>query len=127
MKKQLLSVMLLAGVLLVGCKSNSVEQVEPTKEVTITERGADEIEREDEYFTVYTKMEDFAAMQKGLEEAGIEAESAELQRIPNTTTELPLAEGLKVMKLINLLEEDDDVQAVYHTLEMTDELMENAE
>lgn len=96
-------------------------------EMALIEAGADEIEREDEYFTVYTKMEDFAAMQKGLEEAGIEAESAELQRIPNTTTELPLAEGLKVMKLINLLEEDDDVQAVYHTLEMTDELMENAE
>ena len=96
-------------------------------EMALIEAGADEIEREDEYFTVYTKMEDFAVMQKGLEEAGIESESAELQRIPNTTTELPLAEGLKVMKLINLLEEDDDVQAVYHTLEMTDELMENAE
>ena len=90
-------------------------------EMALIEAGADEIEREDEYFTVYTKMEDFATMQKGLEEAGIEAESAELQRIPNTTTELPLAEGLKVMKLINLLEEDDDVQAVYHDMEIPED------
>ena len=43
MKKQLLSVMLLAGALLVGCQSNSVE---PTKEVMITERGVDELERQ---------------------------------------------------------------------------------
>lgn len=44
MKKQLLSVMLLAGALLVGCQSNSVEPVEPTEEVTITERNAEELE-----------------------------------------------------------------------------------
>ena len=43
MKKQLLSVMLLAGALLVGCQSNSVE---PTEEVTITERNAEELERQ---------------------------------------------------------------------------------
>ena len=92
--------------------------------VVTAEAGADEIGREDDYFTVYTKMEDFASMQKALEEANIECESAELQRIPNSTTSLPLEEGKKVMKLINMLEEDDDVQAVYHTLELTDELMD---
>lgn len=43
MKKQLLSVMLLSGALLVGCQSNSVE---PTEEVMITERGVDELERQ---------------------------------------------------------------------------------
>ena len=46
MKKQLLSAMLLAGALLVGCQGNSVEPVEPTEEVTITERNAEEIERQ---------------------------------------------------------------------------------
>ena len=46
MKKQLLSVMLLAGALLVGCQSNSVEPVKPTEEVVVTERGADELERQ---------------------------------------------------------------------------------
>ena len=90
----------------------AIKDADPDElEMALIEAGADEIEREDDYFTVYTKMEDFASMQKALEEANIECESAELQRIPNSTTSLPL-------------EEDDDVQAVYHTLELTDELMD---
>ena len=101
----------------------AIKDADPDElEMALIEAGADEIEREDDYFTVYTKMED--SMQKALEEANIECESAELQRIPNSTTSLPLEEGKKVMKLINMLEEDDDVQAVYHTLELTDELMD---
>ncbi len=110
------------GVFQIPIKDRDADELE----MSLIEAGADEIERDDDYFTVYTKMEDFAAMQKSLEEMNIECENAELQRIPNTTTELPLEEGLKVMKLINMLEDDDDVQAVYHTLEMTEEL-ENAE
>ena len=90
----------------------AIKDADPDElEMALIEAGADEIEREDDYFTVYTKMEDFASMQKALEEANIECESAELQRIPNSTTSLQL-------------EEDDDVQAVYHTLELTDELMD---
>ncbi|MBQ9254440.1 MAG: YebC/PmpR family DNA-binding transcriptional regulator [Bacteroidales bacterium] len=95
-------------------------------EMTLIEAGADDIEQDEEYFTVYTKMEDFANMQRGLEAAGIEAESAELQRIPNDTVTLPLEQGLKVLKLINMIEDDDDVQNVYHNMEMTEELL-NAE
>lgn len=110
------------GVFQIPIKDRDADELE----MSLIEAGADEIERDDDYFTVYTKMEDFSAMQKSLEEMNIECENAELQRIPNTTTELPLEEGLKVMKLINMLEDDDDVQAVYHTLEMTEEL-ENAE
>ncbi|HIW87280.1 MAG TPA: YebC/PmpR family DNA-binding transcriptional regulator [Candidatus Onthomorpha intestinigallinarum] len=110
------------GVFQIPIKDRDADELE----MSLIEAGADEIERDEDYFTVYTKMEDFAAMQKSLEEMNIECENAELQRIPNTTTELPLEEGLKVMKLINMLEDDDDVQAVYHTLEMTEEL-ENAE
>lgn len=92
-------------------------------EMTLIEAGADDIEQDEEYFTVYTKMEDFANMQRGLEAAGLEAESAELQRIPNDTVTLPLEQGLKVLKLINMIEDDDDVQNVYHNLEMTEELL----
>ena len=54
----------------------------------------------------------------------IEPESAQLQRIPKETTVLDLENAKKVMRLIELFEEDDDVQAVYHNLELTDELME---
>ncbi len=63
-------------------------------------------------------------MQKKLEEMGIESESAQLERIPNTTTKLDLESSKKVMKLIDYLEDDDDVQNVYHNMELTEELME---
>jgi transcriptional/translational regulatory protein YebC/TACO1 len=55
---------------------------------------------------------------------GIESESAQLERIPNTTTKLDLESSKKVMKLIDYLEDDDDVQNVYHNMELTEELME---
>jgi transcriptional/translational regulatory protein YebC/TACO1 len=55
-------------------------------------------------------------MQKALEEGGIEVTSAELQFIPTTTKELPEAEAKEVKDLLEQLEEEDDVQSVFHTL-----------
>ncbi len=92
-------------------------------EMQLIDAGAEDIDQDEEYFTVYTKMEDFANMNAALEKAGIEAESAELQRIPNNTQVIPVEQGLKVLKLVDTIEEDDDVQAVYHNLEMTEELI----
>jgi transcriptional/translational regulatory protein YebC/TACO1 len=66
-------------------------------------------------------------MQRKLEELGIEAENAELERIPRTTVKLDIESAKKVMKLIELLEDDDDVQNVFHNMEMTDELMDSYE
>jgi transcriptional/translational regulatory protein YebC/TACO1 len=59
-----------------------------------------------------------------LESLNIEVEEAGLKRIPKETKVLEVESARKVLKLIEALEDDDDVQAVYHTLEMTDELME---
>ncbi len=61
-------------------------------------------------------------MQKKLEEMNIEAESAELQRISNARRELDVTTAQKALRMIEALEDDDDVQNVYHDLEMTDEL-----
>ncbi len=60
---------------------------------------------------------------KKLEEIKIEPENAQLQRIPKNTVKLDTEAAKKVLKLIELFEEDDDVQNVYHNLELTDELM----
>ena len=92
-------------------------------EMELIDAGAEDIEFEDGYFTVYTSLEDFGNMQKKLEELNIEAEKTELQRIPNNTEAIDVESALKVLKLIDLLEEDEDVQNVYHNLEMTDDLM----
>lgn len=55
-------------------------------------------------------------MQKFIESRNLEAKSSELQYIPNTTKELSEAEQDEVMECVTALEEDDDVQIVYHNL-----------
>ncbi len=65
---------------------------------------------------IHTAFEDFGKMQKMLEEKGIEVLSAKLERVALSTTEVSEAQAADVLKLIDKLEEDDDVQAVYHNM-----------
>ncbi len=90
----------------------------------VIDAGAEEVEHEEGFYTIYTAMEDFGSMVKKLEELGIEAENAELQRIPKTTVKLDKESAQGVLKLIDIIEEDDDTQNVFHNLELTDELMQ---
>ncbi len=91
----------------------------------IIDAGAEEVEHEEGFYNIYTAMEDFGSMMKKLEEIGIEAENAELQRIPKTTVKLDKESAQGILKLIDLLEDDDDVQSVFHNLELTDEMIED--
>ena len=91
----------------------------------LIDAGAEDIVLEDDgFFHITTSLEDFGAMAKKLEELKVEPESAELQRIPTDTKELSVEDALKIMKVIDLFEEDEDVQNVFHNLEITDDLME---
>lgn len=96
-------------------------------EMELIDAGAEEIEIEDTTVTITCAIEDFGNMNKKLEELKITVESAELQRIPNDTKTLSLNEAKSVLKLIDILEDDDDVQNVFHNLEMTDEIVESLE
>ncbi len=96
-------------------------------QMEIIDAGVEEFEVEDEFFVVTTALEDFGSVQKKLEELGIQAESSELERIPNDTNILPVPEALKILKIIEEFEDDDDVQNVFHNLEITDELIEAME
>lgn len=93
-------------------------------ELELIEGGAEEIEYDEEYATVTCAMEDFGNMQTKLDELKIEVENGQLQRIPTTSVTLDNDAFMQVMKLIDKLEDDDDVQKVYHNLEITDEQME---
>ena len=93
-------------------------------EMELIDGGAEDVEKDEEFVTVYTSFEDFGNMQKKLEELGIEAESQELQRIPKTTQAVELEDGKKIINIIEKFEEDDDVNTVYHNMEMTEELAE---
>ncbi|MCK9254256.1 MAG: YebC/PmpR family DNA-binding transcriptional regulator [Bacteroidales bacterium] len=96
-------------------------------EMELIDAGAEEIEVEEENVNVICSIEDFGSLSKKLEELKIEVESAELQRIPNDTKTLNLNEAKSVLKLIDVLEDDDDVQNVFHNMEMTDEIIEAME
>lgn len=93
-------------------------------ELEIIDAGVEEIDLNEDTFMITTALEDFHNVQKKLEEMGLEAESAELQRIPNDTKELGIDEAIKIMKVIETFEDDDDVQNVFHNLEVTEELEE---
>ena len=79
---------------------------------------------DDETLTVTCAKEDFGSVNRKLNELGIEAEEAGLKRVPNKTKTLDIESARKVLRFIEALEDDDDIQNVYHNLEITDELAE---
>ena len=96
-------------------------------ELELIDAGVEEIELEEDTFMITTPMEDFHSVQLKLQELGVEPESAELQRIPNDTLDLTLEQGVQIMKIIDEFEDDDDVQSVYHNVNVSDELAEAME
>ncbi|MGI4760356.1 MAG: YebC/PmpR family DNA-binding transcriptional regulator [Janthinobacterium lividum] len=76
----------------------------------------DEHGAEHKYMVIETAFTDFGQMQKALDTKGVNIVSATLQRVPNTTVSLNDEQAEEVEKLIDKLEEDEDVQAVYHTM-----------
>lgn len=90
-------------------------------ELELIDYGADEFDEDEEGITIYAAFESFNSIQKYLEENGFEIMSAEFERIPNDTKELNEEQEAQVMKLIERIEDDEDVQAVYHNMKEKDE------
>jgi YebC/PmpR family DNA-binding regulatory protein len=86
-------------------------------EFELIDFGAEEIESDENEIIVYTAFTDFGAMQKALEaKTNITVISSELERIPTSTVELTDEQMTELMVLVDKLEEDDDVQKVYHNV-----------
>lgn len=85
-------------------------------EFELIDYGANEVFAEDDHIMIYGNFENFGAIQKVLEEKGIEIESSGFERIPNDTIKLTEEQEADIDKLLEKLEEDDDVQNVYHTM-----------
>ena len=68
-------------------------------------------------------MKDFNKMQKKLEEDNVFVKSSELIRVPSTTKSLEFEKCQSIIKMIEKFEEDDDVQNVFHNLEITEEII----
>ena len=91
-------------------------------ELEVIDAGVEEIEVEDDRFILTCPLEDFGNVQKKLEGMNLEPEKSELQRIPTTTKDVDVATAKSVLVMIEAFEDDDDVQAVYHNMELTDEI-----
>ena len=92
-------------------------------EMELIDGGLEELEIDEEAITVYCNFTDFSNMQKKIEDLGIEIQNSELQRIPITTKTISASEAEKVIKLLDLLEENDEVQQVFHNMVLTEEIL----
>ena len=113
---------------LIVIDKEEVEMDEEELMMVALDAGAEDFAAEEDSYEILTDPDMFSEVREALEAAGIPMVSAEVTMIPQTYVALTDEKDIKnIQKTLDLLEEDDDVQAVYHTLEMTDELMENAE
>lgn len=92
-------------------------------EMELIDGGLEELEVDEEAVTIYCEYADFNNMQTKLEELEIEIKNSELQRLPNNFKNITAEQSEKVLKLLDLLEENDDVQQVFHNMELTEEIL----
>ncbi|MBU1229304.1 MAG: YebC/PmpR family DNA-binding transcriptional regulator [Proteobacteria bacterium] len=88
------------------------------------EAGADDVLDEGETIEVRTNPEDYSTVEKAFEDAGFTPDSAELTMVPKNLTPVDAATARKVMTIMENLEDNEDVSAVYVTADFTDEIME---
>ncbi|AOV07620.1 YebC/PmpR family DNA-binding transcriptional regulator [Sporosarcina ureilytica] len=95
-----------------------IERTEDTDEDMIMlaalEAGAEDIESSEEGFEIITEAADFLQVKNELEESGIEFVSADIEMIPSMHTAIPEESEEQFEKMLDMLEDDDDVQNVYH-------------
>ena len=92
-------------------------------EMELIDGGLEELEQDEEAITIYTDFADFSNMTNLLEKLSIEVKNAELQRIPNNFKSITSEQAPLVLKLLDKLEEDDDVQNVFHNMKMSEEII----
>ncbi len=86
----------------------------------ILEAGADDMEAEEEFFEISTSIESFETVRKALIDLGLSVDNASLQWVAKNTTEVTGDAAEKVMKLIDFLEDSDDVQNVFSNADFPD-------
>lgn len=90
----------------------------------VIDSGAEDIEEDPDIYEIKVDTSEFMNVRKKLEENNIRIKTAEVSYIPKTTVEVSKKDGEKVLKLINLLDDHDDVQNVYSNVEFTEEILQ---
>ena len=88
------------------------------------ELGADDFAVEDEVYEIYTSMEDFITVQEELERRSVPMAAKELAMIPQTNVDVPDDKVNQVLRLVEALEDHDDVQKVWANLNISEKVLE---
>ncbi len=89
------------------------------------EAGAEDMSEEDDSFIITCSWEDFEGVEQSVREAGVIPSASEVTMIPENTVRLEGEEAVKMLKLMDVLEEHDDVQDVYSNFDIDDEILNN--
>ena len=87
----------------------------------VMDAGAEDFEADEEVFEITAAPEEYDAIEAALAEKGIETASSEITMVPDTTVKLEGKDAEKMQKLLDALDEDDDVQNVYGNYEFVEE------
>jgi len=88
--------------------------------------GAEDMQTEDENFVITTPPNDFEKVKKALEDANVTMDAAEVTMVPQTYVKLEGKEAQQMLRLVETLEDNDDVQNVYANFDIPEEIMETA-
>ncbi len=106
----------------------TVEQSAVTEDslfALVTEAGAEDLRSDENHWEVITQPEDFGAVRQAIEEAGIPIATAENVMEPADTVQLDAKDGALMLRLMERLEDDEDVQHVYANYDIPDEVLES--
>jgi YebC/PmpR family DNA-binding regulatory protein len=107
------------GVIEVDTSGGRADEVE----LAAIDAGAEDVERDKDLVTIYTAPKDFEKVKKALEAAGIRSASAEMSMRPSSTVSVDADSGRKVLRLVEALEELDDVQKVHANFDVPEEVL----
>ena len=95
--------------------------------LNVIDSGAEDIQEENDFYEITANPADFMNLRKNLEKNNVEIKSSEITYVSKTTVEVSKKDAQKVLRLINLLDDSDDIQNVYSNIELSDEILEEVE
>ncbi|GAA1671787.1 YebC/PmpR family DNA-binding transcriptional regulator [Kribbella sp. NPDC056951] len=111
------------GVIVVNKEQDGKSYTEDDVMEAVLEAGADEVNDLGESYEVISESSDLVKVRTALQDAGIDYESADASFVPSMTVELDAEGANKIFRLIDALEDSDDVQNVYANFDVSDEIM----
>ena len=89
----------------------------------VMDAGGDDLQTVDDHYEITTSIETFESVRKAIENSGIKVQSAELTRIPQNMVNVEEKNCKSLLRLMDMLEDHDDIQKVYSNFDITDELI----